>query len=169
MSSKKFSDLSPEIQDRIKQKYLEGESLSALARNFDIARTSLSYHANKNWKHELELQRAELFSHFSKSKKSNFIKMSESAIKVMTRALEDMAERDIPPTIREAKDAAVILESLDKITRLDDGNPTEIVAEKPISITEIKAKLKLDPFYSEEDDIEEVEFKEIEEESESRG
>jgi transposase-like protein len=164
MSDKKFSDLTDDQKERLKQQYLEGASLSDLSNRYGIARTSLSYHANKKWKQELELQRAELFSHFSKSKKANFIKMSESAIKVMTRALEDMADRDIPPTIREAKDATVILESLDKITRLDDGNPTEIVAEKPISITEIKAKLKLDPFY-EENEIEEIEFKEVDEES----
>lgn len=161
MSDSKFLDLPKEKQNEVKDKYLAGESLTSLAKEYGIARTSLSYHANKNWKVELELQRAELFSHFSKAKKANFIKMSESAIKVMTRALEDMADRDIPPSIREAKDAAVILESLDKITRLDDGSPTEIVAEKPISITELKAKLLLDPF-SEGEEIEEIDYKEVE-------
>lgn len=161
MSDSKFLDLPKEKQNEVKDKYLAGESLTSLAKEYGIARTSLSYHANKNWKVELELQRAELFSHFSKAKKANFIKMSESAIKVMTRALEDIADRDIPPSIREAKDAAVILESLDKITRLDDGSPTEIVAEKPISITELKAKLLLDPF-SEGEEIEEIDYKEVE-------
>lgn len=161
----KFTDLSKELQEEIKTEYLKGESLVSLAERYKVKRTTLSYHANKNWKQELELQRAELFSHFSKAKKANFIKMSESAIKVMTRALEDMADRDIPPSIREAKDAAVILESLDKITRLDDGSPTEIVAEKPISITELKAKLLLDPF-SEGEEIEEIDYKEVKESSE---
>lgn len=158
----KFSELSEEKQEEVKQRYLQGDSITSLAQNYGIARTSLSYHANRNWKKELELARAELFSHFSNSKKANFIKMSESAIKVMTRALEDMADRPMPPSIREAKDAAVILESLDKITRLDDGNPTDIIAEKPISIKEIKQKLALDPFYDEGEEIEEIEFKEVE-------
>jgi len=158
----KFSELPEDKQEEVKQRYLQGDSITSLAQIYGVARTSLSYHANRNWKKELELQRAELFSHFSNSKKSNFIKMSESAIRVMTRALEDMADRPMPPSIREAKDAAVILESLDKITRLDDGNPTDIIAEKPISISEIKKKLALDPFYDEGEDIEEIEFKEVE-------
>jgi hypothetical protein len=161
----KFTSLPEADQERAKQLFLEGESISSISTQFNVARSSLSYHANKHWKKELDLQRAELFSHFTKSKRANFIKMSESAIRVMTRALEDMAHREIPPTIREAKDATVILESLDKITRLDDGNPTDIVAEKPISITSLKEKLMLDPFYK-ETEIEEVEFKEFKEDSE---
>lgn len=156
----KFTDLPEDKQDKIKQEYLEGSSVSSLAAKYGVPRTSISYHANKKWKKELELARAELFSHFSSSKKANFIKMSESAMKVMARSLEELADRPMPPTIREAKDAAVIMESLDKITRLDDGNPTDIIAEKPISIKEIKQKLALDPFY--EEDIDEADFKEIE-------
>ena len=159
---KTFTDLPKKDQERIKQEYLEGKSLAAISRENEIARTSLSYHANKYWKEELNLLRAELFSNFSTNKKANFIKMSESAIAVMSKALQELAEREYPPTIREAKDATVILESLDKITRLDDGSPTEIVAEKPISIKELKAKLALDPF-SEEGEIEDATFKEISE------
>jgi len=158
---KTYTDLTKENQERLKQAYLEGESVKSLAESYGLKRTSLSYHANKYWKEELKLLRSELFESFSSSKRANFIKMSNSAIKVMSKALEELAIREHPPTIREAKDATLILESLDKITRLDDGNPTDIIAEKPISIIELQKKLQQDPFYEEE--IEEVEFKEVKE------
>ena len=156
----KVSSLPKKKLNAIKEEYMQGASLTLLAEKHGVARTSLSYHANTYWKKELELRRAELFEQFSNSKKQNFIQMSDSAIKVMTKALRELAEREYPPTIREAKDATVILESLDKITRLDEGNPTEIVAEKPVSIKDITAKLKLDPFYT-EGEIEDADFKEI--------
>jgi len=157
---KTFSDLSEPNKEALKQAYMEGVTITELADKYGLKRTSLSYHANKYWKQELELRRSELFESFSSSKRANFIKMSESAIKVMSKALQELAQREFPPTIREAKDATVILESLDKITRLDDGNPTDIIAEKPVSIIELRDKLKIDPFYEE---VEDVEFVQIEE------
>ena len=157
---KTFSDLSEPNKEALKQAYMEGVTITELADKYGLKRTSLSYHANKYWKKELELRRSELFESFSSSKRANFIRMSESAIKVMDKALRELAQREFPPTIREAKDATDILESLDKITRLDDGNPTDIIAEKPVSIIELRDKLKIDPFYEE---VEDVEFKQIEE------
>ena len=50
-----------------------------------------------------------------------------------------------------------IVSEIDKILRLDEGEPTDIIAEhKPATIIELQEKLKRDPFY-----IEDANFREI--------
>lgn len=158
---RKVTELTENELETAKEMYMEGVSVLDIANKLDVARTSLSYHVNKKWKPELELMRADLFARFSRSKRTSFIKMSSAAMKVMARALQELADREEPPTVREAKGASDILEALDKITRLDDGNPTDIIAEKPASIIDIEHKLRLDPFYTPSEEIEDAEVKEL--------
>lgn len=157
-NKKKVSDLSDAQLKQAKQAYMEYKSVAEIADALGVARTSLSYHVNKSWKVEREMFKDELMQHFASNKRAHFVNISENAIKVLSRALQDLATREIPPSTREAKDAAGIIEALDKILRLDDGKPTDIIAnEKPVSIIEIKERLKIDPFYGE---IEDAEFSE---------
>jgi len=71
-----------------------------------------------------------------------------------------MALRPEGATPTELGKIAQVLESLDKITRLDDGKPTEITEEKPFAVDVLHKKIALDPFAQ----VEEIEYKEIEEE-----
>ena len=84
--------------------------------------------------------------------------MSNASIIIMTRALQELAKRDQPPSIAEAKRATEILESLDKISRLDENKPTEITEERPITTVELKERLSIDPFSGV---TEEVDYKEL--------
>jgi predicted DNA-binding protein YlxM (UPF0122 family) len=155
-----MSDLTDEQREWAKNQYLvEHMSITDIAKKLDVGRTSVSYYANKYWKKELDMMKAELFARFTSTKRMHFTKMSESSIKIIARSLEALANRDNPPSVMEAAKATQILESLDKITRLDDGSPTDIVAEKPISIKEIESIIDLNPFT--ERKIEDVEYKEI--------
>jgi len=156
-----YSSLTLSDKKEFKRRYLEGESINSLSEEFRVKRTSAQYYANKEWKQEKALMRAELFQQFSDDKKENFIKMSNASIIIMTRALQELAKRDNPPTIAEAKRATEILESLDKISRLDENKPTEITEERPITTVELKDKLSLDPFSGV---VKEVEFKEVSDE-----
>jgi len=135
-------------------KYL---SVTEIARQVELPRTTINHHVKKHWEHERALAKAELFNALADSKKVDFSRMTQSAIKVMARSLEELANRDRSPNVHEAKKAGEILDILDRITRLDDSSPTEIIAnEKPATIIEVREKLKLDPF----SDIEEIEYKE---------
>ena len=106
----------------------------------------LQYHATRHWTPIRESMRAETFSEFMDTKRESFVKMSKTSMHIIKSALEDLSKRDVPPTMREAQMAVNVLTELDKITRLDDGNPTEITAEKPVSIEAVKQKLALNPF-----------------------
>lgn len=160
---RKFTELSLEEQTNAKEMYLAYDSVTDIAQKYNVLRTSISYHANTYWKKDRDLLRADLFASFSELKRATFTKMSESAIKVMTKALQHVADREEPPTMREAKDVSVILEALDKITRLDEGKPTDILEERPFSTIELQRKINMDPFAGE--GIEDANFKEITDET----
>jgi hypothetical protein len=154
MAKKTFSKLPKNKQEEIKERYIQGETIMGLADEYGLTRTSIQYHANKHWDTEKELLKAELFQKFSSNKKENFLKMSQHSITIITRALQAMANNPNPPTVMEAKRATEILESLDKITRLDEGKPTDITEEKVATAKELREKLSIDPFA----DVEEVEY-----------
>lgn len=125
------------------------ESVSSIAKDLGIVRTSLQNWVNKEWKAEREMARAEMFEDVAKFKKVQFVKLTENAIAVLSRALENVAKNKEEITMREARDVAAIMESLDKITRLDDNKPTEIHSqEQVITVLELKERLKVDPFIS---------------------
>lgn len=146
--------------EKAKRLYLNYESISDISKKLSMSRTSVSHHINKDggWKQERELRRAELLEKVSLSRGEDFAKMTASTITVLKRALEDLANRDTAPTVMEAKGASQILETLDKITRLDKGDPTEIIREdKPTTVVELRKRLKNDPFAGE---LEDAEFRE---------
>ena len=154
-----FKDLSPDEKENAKNQFLKYKPVASIAREMSVKRTTLQYHATNYWIQEREAMKAEVFSEFHDTKRTDFVKMSTSSIKIIQRALKDLADRDMPPSMREAQQATAVLEVLDKITRLDDGSPTDITAEKPISIEAVKKKLLNDPFQK----VEEVEYKEVKE------
>jgi len=143
----------------IKRMYMEYKSISAIAREFDVQRSTINWHINSNgWKAERKLSENEIFAAFDDGKKVDFVKMTQSATMIMARSLEELATRHEPPTINEATRAADILKTLDNILRLDEGKPTDIVenSDKPMDDKELKKKLKADPFSNIEEDDDET-------------
>jgi len=145
--------ISKKLLEEAKEKYMTYKSINSISKELDIPRSSLSHYVNKEWRLERDLARTEVVSQLAASKRQDFTTMTQSIITIMSRSLQHLAKRDTPPTTKEAMDAANILDKLDKITRLDNGDPTEILRdEKPATIIEIKEKLALDPFSEEIED-----------------
>lgn len=157
---KTFKDLSVDEQEDMKKMYIEHYPLTHIAEKYDISRQSVSYHANKYWKEERDLMKADLFNHFSDTKKSSFVKISQDAIDVMTRALSHIKNNVEAPTLKDAKAAAEVISALDKIIRLDENKPTDITEDRAFDVIELKKKFNLDPFAAEE-----AEYREIEQET----
>jgi len=149
--TKKSRDITPILLANAKKKYMNYESLNSIATSMNVSRSTLTYHVKKEWEVERELSKAELFNQMTTTKKVDFTKMTQSTISIMTKALDALATRINPPTMKEATQAADILATLDKITRLDDGTATDIVSnqDKPITIVEVQKKIANDPFAEE--------------------
>jgi hypothetical protein len=154
--------LSKEQLSHAKRMFMNYESITQIAKSMEVARSSIQYHVKNSWDAEREMNKAELFHQLASTKKVHFTNISDAALKIMTRAIEDTANRSGEITLREAQTAAAILETIDKITRLDEGTPTDIISnqEKPMTIVEVQKKIALDPFA---DSVPAVEYKEVDE------
>lgn len=161
MTSK--TKISEEKLEEAKRMYMEYKPIKVIAEQLGVPRTTVQYHANQYWETERELAKNELFRQFTSLKKATLTKLSEASLKIMTRALENAASSDEPPTLREAQQTSLILEAIDKILRLDDGKPTDITESKPVTTIELKKRLSADPFA----EIIDAEVKELDHKGES--
>lgn len=160
--NKSFTDLPATTQQCIRADFLSYMPVSKIAEKYDLPRTSLDYHVRKHWLEEREMLRSELFASYAAGKQTEFVGLSGSSLTILKKGLEFLADRTEPPSVKEMGQVAKIFETLDKIMKLDAGDPTSITAEKPMNIKEIKAALKsADPFAQEEAEV--VEYKEIDE------
>jgi predicted DNA-binding protein YlxM (UPF0122 family) len=147
--SKDRKKLTKKQLDNIKSAFMEYKNPSEIARAFSVSRSTINWHINSNnWTALRKLSESEVFSSFNEGKKIDFVKMTQSAVTIMTRSLHHLATRADAPSMTEATRAADILRTLDNILRLDDGKPTDIIenTEKPMDDKELKKKLSADPF-----------------------
>jgi len=154
----RHEELDERLIEKARNSYMEYLPVAVIARELGLNRASVQYYVNKQWKAERELMKADLFTQLQEAKKADFSSMILSSTKIIKRCLESMANREEAPTTREAKNVAEVLEKIDKILRLDQGNPTEITEEKPADPAEIRKRLNMDPF---QEEAIEADYKEI--------
>ena len=142
-----------------KSMFMDFKPLKEIAKVLNIKYRTLVYHKNK-WEEERNLVRKEILRDLADNKRAILVNLTSNSLDCVDRAIEDLKKRDKPPTIHEARLLTNIISEIDRIIRLDDGEPTDIISEhKPSTVIELKAKLKKDPFF-----IEDASFREIDDE-----
>ena len=155
MSNKR---LSVAILAKMRKSYMDYVPATVIAEQFNVARTTVMHHIHKKWEQERGLLRAELYANLTQAKQADFNDITTNTIKILKRSLAHLADRADSPTLKEAVDSAKILDVLDKITRLDEGTPTDIISgEKPIEIVALRKRLAADPFQLEDATYKDVE------------
>lgn len=151
VANKKHSDKKLEAA---KRSYMSYEPVSKIARDLNIPRTTIQNHVNEKWKAERQILANEIIAELGETKAAKLSTLFSNGIDVIHAAIKDLHMRGTPPTMNEARAAVNVIEALDKIMRLDQGNPTDIIAEtKPISIIELRKEIdELDPFLIGESD-----------------
>ena len=154
MSNKRLSDAKLK---KIREDYMNYVPVSVIAERHGVARSTVIHHAGKKWADERGLLKAELYRNLSDSKQVDFNEITNNSITILKRSLAQLSVRSEAPTLKEALDASKILDILDKITRLDEGSPTDIISnhDKPITIVELQKKISIDPFAIEHKEEEE--------------
>ena len=138
---------------------MDFKPLKEIAKVLGIKYRTLVYHKNK-WEEERNMVRKEILKDLADNKRAILVNLTSNSLDCVDRAIEDLKKRDKPPTIHEARLLTNIISEIDRIIRLDDGEPTDIIStNKPSTVIELKAKLKKDPFY-----IEDASFREIDDE-----
>ena len=140
-----------------KELYMTFMPVVDISKRLDIPYKTIVYHTGK-WKEERNLLRSEILRELSENKKTILTTLVGNSLEIVDKVLKDFKAGKREATITEARHIVSMITDVDKILRLDDGTPTDIIAEqKPATIIELREKLKRDPFY-----IEDANFKEIE-------
>jgi hypothetical protein len=139
-----------------KELYMSFLPVIEISKKVPIPYKTLIYHAKK-WKEERRLLTNELLKELTENKKTILSSLVGNSLECVDRAILELKNRFNPPTIKEARMLTHIVSEIDKILRLDEGTPTDIIAEhRPSTVIELREQLKKDPFY-----IEDAKFKEI--------
>ena len=147
-----------------KGKYMKYTPVAEIARELNVSRLTLQNYVNNSWKSERVLLSNQLSAELADSKAASITKIFSSSYKGLESWVKKVTAPSYEMKPHEAKTLMSIIESMDKITRLDQGSPTDIISDtKPISVVEIREKiLNADPFQ-----IEDANFKEIEDAGEA--
>lgn len=137
--------MSEEELARAKELYMEYIPVVEIARRLKLGRSSLQYYVNKTWRAEREIFSTSLLSEIADNKRAQITQVAATSIDLIIKALGDLGKKDTL-TAFDANTLCNVYEKLDKILKLDAGNPTDIIAnQKPATIIEIRKRLAADP------------------------
>ncbi len=146
--SHKYDDITIEAA---RQLYLNYTTISDIASRTQMTRASILYYIPK-WKEERERAKSEIIDALSDSKRELMYSIARSGLELLNRSMIDLTKSKRMLTPKEMTGIANIIDGLDKITKLDEGRPTEILGEiRPATVVEMRKLLTNDPFLEIED------------------
>lgn len=146
---KEVRKLSEEEIEKARSLYLAHKGAKEVAEIIGVPRETIQYYVNKYWKKERQLESQNILCDISTTKRDQLLEISGMSLSIIKNSLTDLAKRDRPLTAFEARTVAALFGELDKILKLDQGSPTDIIAStKPATIIELKERLGLDPFFN---------------------
>jgi hypothetical protein len=138
--------------DRAKSLFMDYVAVTDIASMLGVNKDTLYYHTRK-WKSERVLRANEMLADLSDSKIARMSNTFSDSFKSIQKWVEIKSRHPEELTPHEVKTMMSIISEMDKITRLDAGNPTDIVENTaPVDIIEVRKKIvKADPFLEEAD------------------
>jgi hypothetical protein len=102
----------------------------------------------RTWKKQRENKCTELMaSVYEEEAKHNIARLFQVGVPMIVKAFEFRAGLTMPLTMEEAVQASQILTSFDKLRRLDQGRPTDIVDLPPVTLEELRDVVVRDKFF----------------------
>jgi hypothetical protein len=149
-----------DIKDQAKQMYFQHTGATYIAKALNLQRTQVQNWISNGWKDERRLHELETFEDLKAKKTPQLMEILDKSGDIIVRFLKDLLER--PESIKpwEMNYVFKAQESVDKIYRLEQNKPTEIIQEeRAVDAVELVKKLrKLDPFAK---NIEEAKYEEV--------
>lgn len=144
---------------KAKELYMRYTPIKEIELQTQMKQSSINYYVRTGWLDEREERKHAIISSFSDGKKVDMIHIMRDGITALKQATKATLLRASDLSLNEMTALTKILESMDKIARLDSGLATEITEQKQAKDTiEI-----INPFVKiGEDEPEEVEFEELE-------
>jgi hypothetical protein len=138
---------------KARELYLQHTPLKKICEESGMKLDALKYHIGKKWKQERNLRRSELIDSMTEAKVVDLVEITKYGLTFLKNSLKHLVEESkVNPTPGLLKTISTIVFEINKIKALDEGKPTEILADiKPASVIEIKELISKDPFLEIED------------------
>lgn len=156
MGLKKTYKFDEATLESAKTLYMGYTTLSEITKQSKVPRSALLYYIPK-WREERERMKSEVIDALTDSKRDLMYSIAKSGLEILNKSMIELSKSTRTLTPREMTGIAAIIDNLDKITKLDEGKPTQITGElKPANVIEMRKLLLNDPFLSEIDYVEVV-------------
>ncbi len=138
--------INPSLLAKAKDLYMAYKPVPEIAQSTGVNIKSVEYHA-RTWRIERVAKKNEFFEYVAENKKGLLLGITDNALNIISNGLKELARSGEALTVKDIRYVTEILESIDKIVKLDDGTPTDIhKTVAPSTIIELKRRLKADPF-----------------------
>jgi len=144
---------SPDQIAKAKSLYLKYVPWHEISRLSEVPEHSIRKYATSSWRVERDSIKKGIIESALDNKRGVLISIAQYGLAIVEKGLKDILHSEVPLTAKELVNIASIVDSFDKIVKLDDGQATdrtEVI--QPASIIEIKRMLN-DPFMIEEAEI----------------
>lgn len=136
---KKVSDYKPttipiESLNTAKKMYMQFIPNTTIAEAIGVNPPALYYYIRKYWKQERDLLSSEFINNLTEARAADLVSIQNSSIVILKKILNYLAKSSAVPNTKEAVDVVKILESIDKLARV---NPEEYSSHKAISQEEL--------------------------------
>lgn len=128
--------------------YMNYKSLAEICAMTGMSIYAVKFYSHKYWRKERQLSKSQILDLLGESRGKAFAEISLYGMELLVRSLKDHAKNGTVLTIKESFALSHILSNIDKMVRLDSGEPTDIIKDiKPADRGEIIQLIQSDPFY----------------------
>lgn len=140
--------------DNAKQMYFCYRTYKEISKQTGVSAASINYYVKQSWGFEREERKALLLTELTAGRRIELTSITRDGITAIKVAMKTILQNAENLSLSELSQLTKVLESLDKINRLDAGNPTEITQIQEQSIEVIN------PFG--DDEVHDIKYEDLE-------
>jgi uncharacterized protein YjcR len=134
--------------EKAHQLYLKYTPYEEMAAMTGMSVYAMKWYAKKGWRKERDLLKSQIIDLLGESKAKSFAEIGKHGMDLLVRSLQEHTRNGTILSVKEALALSNIITNIDKIVRLEDGLPTDIVKDiMPADQSEIIELVQADPFY----------------------
>lgn len=128
--------------------FLQYRSYEEISEMTGMTVYALKWYAKKSWRKERDMHKNQIIELLGESKAKAFAEIGMHGMELLCRSLREHAKNGTILSVKESFALSNIITNIDKIVRLEDGLPTDIVKDiAPADQGEIIELVQADPFY----------------------
>jgi len=137
-----------EQKETAKELYMQYRPFLEIAAETGLSIYAINWYARKYWRQERDLAKTQVIQLLGEQKAKAFAEIGMHGMDLLVRSLREHSKNGTILSVKEAFALSNIITNIDKIVRLDEGAPTDIISDmKPSTREEVIEVINVDPFF----------------------